>query len=454
MHVTTTHQFAARLLGSPPLTKAELASLRSLLLDLLAVSLFGSRLSVARAVQGWARRFDGTGRAVVGGTPLAVDAEVAGFANAVAGHGYELDDTHDKSLSHPGAVIIPTAIAVASETGSPGRDVLSAVAVGYEAMGRLGVAARAEEAIRRGMHPTSFFGTFGAAATAARLIPLDTGGLLRAWGHCLSLAGGSMQFSQQADGADVKRLHAGFAARNGILAARLAAAGIAAPADSIEGRYGMLSLVGAEPDLDALDPGSDGTPVFLDVSVKPYACNRLFHAAIDALRTATGFTLPREQVRALHIRGPRKLVEQHVVRRPNGSMAAQYSLPFAIGATMTFGPEAFEAYEEGALGNAEVLAWADMVSVGVDDEFERLFPAHFGAEVELSLISGEVRRARVLDSLGTTANPMPPSEIEKKARRLVTSATSPGVFETLLAAIEDLPEASTVDRLQAALRLQ
>lgn len=398
----------------------------------------------------WAERYAGSGRASLVGRAFTVAPDVAALVNGTAGHSFELDDTHDVSMSHPGAVVFPAALAVAADVGATGREVLSAAAAGYETMARLGAAAGAGRVIARGFHPTALFGVFGAATTAARLLGLDGPGLTSAWGHALSLAGGSMQFSQESDGADVKRMHAGYAARNGVIAAQMAQAGIGAPARSLDGRYGFLALYGEDPRAEALDIEDGAILAIHDVSLKPYACNRLLHSMIDVLRELSDFALPREAVARLVVRGPRKLVDQHVVRRPRTTMAAQYSLPFTVGAVMTFGPEDFDAYDAAHLDHPAILAWADLVEVEADAALEASYPAHFGAEVELHLTNGEVRRMRLLDSQGTPRRPLSRSAIQAKARGLLRGRR-PEVYENLAAAVAGLAGLAGIDGLRDAL---
>jgi len=217
-------------IGHGRLSPADRDQVRYLLFDCLGVSRVGATLAWAKAMTEWAGRFRGSGKAPIVGTGLEVAPSVAALINGTAAHGYELDDTHDASMSHPGAVVIPAAMAVAAEIGTSADELTAAVASGYEAMTRVGMAAHAHRVIQDGYHPTALFGGFGAAAAAACLLNLDEHGLARAWGHVLSLAGGSMQFSDEREGTTVKRLHAGYAAQNGVLAAELAQRGISAPA--------------------------------------------------------------------------------------------------------------------------------------------------------------------------------------------------------------------------------
>ena len=447
-----TAALADRLAAISPSTLRETDTnhLTELLLDFCGVAFGGSDKPWISALHAWAPRYAGTGSARIIASDLFVAPAVAALVNGAAGHSFELDDTHDASMSHPGAVVFPAALAVAADLDSSGRDVLAAVAAGYETMARLGQAAGAGRVMAAGYHPTALFGVFGAATAAAKLHGLDQDGLSRAWGHALSLASGSVQFSQETSGAEVKRMHAGYAAHNGVLAAEFAAAGIEAPHRAIDGRYGFLALYGREPDMDALV--RPGILAIHEISLKPYACCRLLHSMIDGLRQVTdGFGLAADRIRSIRVSGPAKLADQHMVLRPTTPMAAQYSLPYTVGATLAFGPSRFDAFDSRHLDDPDILSWTGKVEVGGDDELERLYPAHFGTETRLTLTDGEVRTARVLDSIGTPTNPMPPQDIRAKARGLIGHVAPAFDTGALERAISGFGRASSTANLQAAL---
>src|SRR5499427_11017609 len=167
--------------------------------------------------------------------------------------------------------------------------------------------------VQDGYHPTAPFGGFGAAAAAALLLKLDEHGLARAWGHVLSLTGGSMQFSDEPEGTTVKRLHAGYAAQNGVLAAELAARGVSAPARALDGKYGFLALYAKRPRPDALSVKADVPLQIHRVSIKPYSCCRLFHSLIDGLREVSGgFKLPYEAITRIDVSGPDCMLDHHM----------------------------------------------------------------------------------------------------------------------------------------------
>lgn len=437
-------------LGAARLDPRDVEQVGRLLLDFAGCAYGGSRQAAAAGLRAWAGRYAGTGSSgIIGGGPR-VSAPIAALVNGTAAHSYELDDTHDPSMSHPGSVVIPAALAVAAEAGSRGRDVIGAIVAGYEAMTRIGVAVDAAGAIEYGFHPTALFGGFGAAAAAAVLWGLDADALLCAWGHVLSLAGGAMQFADEPKGTAVKRVHAGYASHHGVLAVELTRHGVEAPRQPLEGRYGALRLWGHDTRPEALAVDAGRLAVH-EISLKPYACCRQFHSMIDGLREVTDNFSAAPRIRRITVRGPRVLAEQHMLRRPASPMAAQYSLPFVVGATIHLGPERFDAFTPSYLDNEAILRWADLVQVEHDAELQAQYPAHFGSEVSVALDDGSVRTARVLDSVGTPARPLSPEQIAAKVRALCADAEPRLDVDALRAAIAALPERADVRELDELL---
>lgn len=450
--INRTEALAKRALDCTPrsLAPRDVEQMQRLLLDYFGVTFGGAERPWVVALHRWAGKFQGTGRSRVVASDLQVAAHVAALVNGAAAHSFELDDTHDGSMSHPGSVVISAALAVAAEQGSRADEFLAAVYAGYEVIARIGRAAGANRVIAAGFHPTPLFGVFGATTAACKLYGLDHVGMCRAWGHALSLTAGSMQFSQETEGAEVKRMHAGYGAHNGVLAAQFSMAGIEAPHRAIDGRYGFLPLYGQSPDLEVLT--ADVVPAIHEISLKPYACCRLLHSMIDGLRQVTdGFSLPLDRIESIRVLGPSKLPQQHVIREPATPMAAQYSLPFTVGATLALGPHRFDAFERANLGNPDVLRWCDRVEVGEDAEFEREYPEHFGTHTELKLTNGEMRVARVLDSKGTPTNPMSIREITDKAAGLVRMVAPGFDVARLQRTVADFAGGMTVDSLQSLL---
>ena len=141
----------------------------------------------------------------------------AALANGTAAHALDYDDMCFVSLAHPSAPLVSAALAAAELAGASGAALLDAYVVGFELEGRLGRAMNPRH-YQRGWHCTSTLGTIGAAAAASRLLGLDA----RPTGHALAIAASEASGLKENFGTMVKPLHAGLAARNGVLAAQLA----------------------------------------------------------------------------------------------------------------------------------------------------------------------------------------------------------------------------------------
>ncbi|HBT41509.1 MAG TPA: 2-methylcitrate dehydratase [Rhodospirillaceae bacterium] len=443
---------AGRVLDITPgsLSDADFEQLARLIFDYAGCAYSGTAQPAGRGMRAWARTYTGAGQAGLLAAGGRVPPAIAALVNGTAGHCYELDDTHDATLSHPGAVVISAALAVAAETGSSGVDVMAAIAAGYEAMTRIGAAANPLNVIEFGFHPTALFGCFGAAAAAAKLHGLDADKLLCAWGHCLSLASGSTQFADESLGTDTKRTHAGYAAHQGVLAVEFSLNGVEAPRRAIDGKYGFIHLHGRDPRPEVLDQPAP-TLAIHEISMKPYACCRQFHSAIDALRVTTADFTKVDRIKGIIIRGPRILKDQHMQMRPESSMAAQYSLPYVVGATLAYGPSRHDAFAVENLQDRGILDWADIVKVEYDEELQSVFPEHFGTEVEITFDDGSAATDRILDSRGTPALPLSWEQIAEKASSLAQDIR-PGLdMDGLQSAVRGLRAAPNINALDMVL---
>ena len=175
------------------------------------------------------------------------------------------------SVTHPGCVVIPAALAVAEQIGASGYDLLSAVIVGYELVCRIGAAGRQSPLLL--LHNTATCGVFGAAAAAGWLLGLSAEQLVWALGNAGTMAAGLWQFN--ADGAMSKHLHAGRAAANGVLAATLAATGFTGAREILEGKRGFLLRRHQMPILMSFYAGLGSDELRIaNVSIKPHASGR------------------------------------------------------------------------------------------------------------------------------------------------------------------------------------
>lgn len=418
--------------------------LQRLIVDYGAVTLCGSVQPWGRSLTEWADAHGAGGKVLLIGSGKRAGANTAAMVNGTSAHGYELDDTHDKSMSHPGAVVITAALAAGTEMGSTGRELLSAIVMGYEVMTRVGMAANAKGVINSGFHPTASFGVFGAAAAAGKLYGLDANQIAQAWGIALSMTSGSCQFAYEPKGTMIKRMHGGIPAHNGVIAAQLARLGIAAPVQALEGQFGFFNLIGVDANPELLKKAPDARFEIHNISMKPYSCCRMFHSLIDALEQATdGFTIPVEDIEGITVRAPDEAIGGHMMRRPDSVMAAQYSMPYVVGATLAYGPRHYDAYGADHHEDQKILSIGDQVEAVPDAELNGMLPAKMATGVDLKLRGGGTRNVTVLDSLGTPVRPMSMVEVKGKAQALlVPLEVDP---DGIVAAVEGLADANGIE---------
>lgn len=251
------------------------------LLDGVGTAIAAYRLGAAQPAVTVAAGLGGPRKAsVIGSDGPRISPPAAAFANGALIHALDFDDTHPVGLVHPTAVVLPAALAVGQETRSSGAEVLLAAVAGVEAVCR--IASAAPHAFHeRGLHATSAAGVFGAALAAARLMGLGMDRTINALGIAGSSAGGLLECRNT--GASTTLVHPGQAAADGIMAARLAAAGASGPETVFEGEFGFYRVLAG----CALSPhrilgGLGERWEAQRVVAKPYPCAQLAHASLNA----------------------------------------------------------------------------------------------------------------------------------------------------------------------------
>jgi 2-methylcitrate dehydratase PrpD len=421
------------------------------LLDYCGVTLFGMGREWSQMVCEAVKELDGSGPCTVIGMPWRTTAPFAALANGTAAHAFELDDCHELSVSHPGAVVISAALAAGEVAGASGADLVEAVVGGYEVMGRAGAAVGTSH-IMRGFHPTATSGTFGAAAASAKIFHLDREKFHNAMGLSGSQAGGLMQFSQDDKGTMVKRLHAGLAAERGVLAALLARKGFTGPSDILDGKYGYCRAFSDAPEIKRLASGLGRRYAIDETSIKPAACCHLFHSVIDAvqeLRQEYGLYLADpSSIWKIMVGGPEITIAQHITFEPGSPMAAQYSLPYTTAvALLGIVHDTEKSFSAKALANPDILRVARKVEGYVDQEMDDLFPAHYGAKVKIVANDGREFQTTVVDARGTPANPLSFEEVVAKFRGLTGNIFPSRRLEEIIKSIQNIETMADIGTL-------
>ena len=209
---------------------------RDALVDTLGCALAGSLDEGAEIAQRWVRETGARAQAIVVGTQLATSPAEAAFANGLAAHALDFDDSLTNLRGHPTAPMLGTGLAVGEVVGVSGQAVLAAIAIGLEVGGKLGPALGGGHYMK-GWHSTATVGVFSATAVAARLWGLSPAQLQTAWGIAASEASGLIRNF----GTMTKPFHAGHAARSGVVAAWMAKNGFTADDHIFDGKNNFFS---------------------------------------------------------------------------------------------------------------------------------------------------------------------------------------------------------------------
>jgi 2-methylcitrate dehydratase PrpD len=434
-----------------------LRRVQAYLIDLLGASLAAVHEPSSRIITRVVLDEGSQPEATIFGMGRRASATAASLANGTIAHALELDDDHRLATLHPGAVVVPAALATVEANGGDGKTLLRAVLMGYEVMCRVGEAFLGRQ-FYGGFHPTGTCGVFGAAVAAGIALGLDRTQLVRALGIAGTQASGLGEW--RADGSWIKRLHPGRAAQSGVLAARLAKQGFTGPATIFEGQDGFLRAFSYQDafDEEALLRGLGHSYRAQMTAFKPYPGCRFAHAAIDlALDIVQDPAFRVREVESGLVRIYKTDILNYIPR-PTSTVAAQFSVPYLLATALTYGRVTLEHLTDQAIRDSTVLDIADRIHVHEDAEFTSAYPEFYTTEVELTLKSG--RRIGGLRHC-PRGDPEAPEyvknpgqfelAIEDKFRTLLAQTPYAPNVDLLLSAVKRLPEGQRIDDLTAML---
>jgi aconitate decarboxylase len=317
---------------------------------------------------------------------------------SIAAHAIDFDDTG--LAGHPSAVLVPAIMSEAVETGADGRQVLTAYVAGYEVWAEL-LRREADSHHRKGWHPTAVFGAVAAAAASAKLRGHDRDMVSRAIGVAASLAGGIVGNF----GSMTKPFQVGRAAQSGLLATRLAEAGLTSADTAIEDKLGFLQAISPHGNVDRTSPSTLGkewliTRSGINIKLYPvcYAAHRAVDAAID-VRGASGFDA--DNVESIQVHLGVSQAEMLRVHRPQNSADARFSGEFAVSAALLSGGCGPNEVTDEFVRRPQVQKLISQVRIEATAERDTTEPAQSPfdfVEVKLKggsmLVSPKVRRAR------------------------------------------------------------
>ena len=413
---------------------------RRALVDHVGVAVAGSADDASRRARKAVAAIETDGGATVVASGMRVSPPFAAFLNAFASHVLDLDDVYNPpgTTVHGSCSVWPAIMAVADSRPVTGRAALATFALGFEAETRVAHAA-GESHYDVGWHVTGTSGHVGAAAAAARAMGLDHEQVEHAIAAGATQAAGLRVMA----GSDLKSMHPGKAAMDGVLAAALVEQRLTASPKALEGDFGYLAVMSAQPDPRRINAGLGETWNITSNGHKLYPSGSLTHPMIDgvlALLAAENISLG--EVTAIDVRVSPAAARFTDVPRPTTRMQAKFSLRHCAVAAVAFGRVGTPELEQEVLVRPDIVELRDRVKVVADPALGKQ-----DADVEITLASGRTVSTEVRGNRGTPAAPLHDDELSVKFRDLVGPVLGADRTGTLLETcwhVDELTDLSTL----------
>ncbi|MBL6928983.1 MAG: MmgE/PrpD family protein [Rhodospirillales bacterium] len=392
------------------------------ILDGLGLALSGSVAKSGDIVGAYLSSMNTSGAASVIGTDLKVPARFAAFANGVAIHADDFDDTQlavgkDRVyglLTHPTAPVLPAALANAEVAGLSGIDFMLAYHIGVE------VECKVSEAIsprhyQHGFHSTATCGPLGAVAAAAKLGGFDAEQTVRA----LAVAASQSAGLRENFGSMTKPFHAGRAAESGIVAADFAALGWTAAERILEAPRGFFQAHGGGYDLDAIQGrlGDPWTFVSPGVSIKPHPSGSLTHPGMTEMaRLIREHGIAADQVESVAVGTNHNMPNALIHHKPTNELQAKFSMEFCMAVLLIEGRAGLAEFTDDVVNRADVQELISRIDFGVHPEAEAAGYDKMTTIIHIKLNDGREISGRADFGKGSPANPMTYDEAAEKFR--------------------------------------
>jgi 2-methylcitrate dehydratase PrpD len=399
--------------------------------NVIGLSVGAAHSPAAEAVLSAAADLGQRGSAQVLGRTEQLTPPWAALVNGLTAHVEDFDDTYLPCILHPGAPIVPAALAAAQVAGADGVTVMAGVAAGVEVAGRLGDSLW-PSMFDRGWHVTSTAGTVGAACAAARVLGLDAARTSAAIAIAATQAAGHTEQL----GSMTKSFQVGRAAATGVEAALLAEQGFTGPVEPLAGRRGMSALMAAEADWTPMtDLGSRW--LVEDNALKPYSCGIVSHPVIDAGKKLRELGADPAQLESVVLEVYPRVLDVMGVTDPHDGLSSKFSVYhcFAVGLVHgAGGPREFS--DESAL-DPQIQRIRAMITVKVDPAV-----AADSCRMTATLAGGKRIECTIDHATGSAAAPMTESDLRDKVIGLVGHLAAPSRLWEVASRLDEITDAT------------
>jgi 2-methylcitrate dehydratase PrpD len=421
---------------------------REVMADSLAVIAVGAQEEEVKALTGRMVSPGGKEAATVIGAGIRTEASKAALINGTAGTFLELDEGNQFARGHPGIHVVPAALAVAEEINLSGRDLLTALVLGYEICARIGIACK----LRMSMHPHGTWGTVGAAVAVGKLMGYEEKAM-RELINVSSSLGLATSRRTMLEGGTVRNVYAGASGYMGILAHDLVQSGFTGEADGLQTVFGSVVSETFVPEEMTKDLGKR-----FEIArnyFKRHACCRYNHGTLDALESimaqSPGGRIKADEVAKVEVE-TYSLAAQLCDQNPGNTLAGKFSVPFAVATFIVHGSTGVESFTPGAIQDPAARALTQRVTVSEDPELTAMMPQHRPSRVKVTLTDGTVLEAQALTNKGDTEDPYSSEELRAKYFELSERVWKRGVAEAVYADAMKLEQLDNVNQLTARMR--
>jgi 2-methylcitrate dehydratase PrpD len=425
------------------------ATAKEALLDCLGVTLAGSKEESGKICGEIARQERAREESTVLGQGFKSSALQAAFANGTAAHALDFD--HSFTLGgQPTAPIIPAVFSLGESLRASGRQLLEAYVAGFEVTGKLVRSVRGSN--EEGWHAPGIFGVFGASAACAKLLSLDASQVQMALGITASMASGVVANF----GTMTKPLHVGLAARNGVLAAKLAQRGFTANAQAIEGEVGFYESFyrGMPGEVRVLEElGNSYELVTSGIKIKPYPCGGLTHPAIDAaleLRAQHGIT--PEMVESVTVDVQGHTYNRIIFRVPETGLQGKFCMPYLLARAIADAKVSLDAFTDAAVRDQNILRLAKKVEMRLDENLKSSDASSRPARVTVRLKNGQSHSCYVEHAKGSREVPLTADNLKAKFMECACQAIDQSSAERAMEYIERIETLDSIASLCELLR--
>lgn len=418
------------------------------LLDSLAAIVSGSRLKAGKLAAAFVAGEGGRSEACLPGTAVVTSAINAAFANAMAAHADETDDSHLGGRFHPGCAVVPAALAVGEARGASGAALLRAVAAGYD------IGARATLALgfsgpRSGTHSTHCLGAnFGAAAAAGCLAGLDARQCEYLLSYATQQASGIAYWQRDAEHVEKAFDFGGMGARNGVFGALFVASGASGVPGSLTGDFSYLSAFAENAAPEALVDGLGQRYEILAASIKKWCVGSPIQAALDSLTAL----IAEHGLKPADVAQLRAIMPDDRFTIVNNRDMPDVCLQHLLALTLVDGGLSFaSSHDHARMTEPAVLEMRQRIEAIPDAELTQARPAR-QAIIEIDCTDGRTLKHRTCAVLGTPDNPMSEDQVEEKALDLMAPVLGTAQSDDLIAALRGLESLDDVRKLRPLLQ--